>query len=94
MTTREKQSEKDRMNVANAVALVGAYGNSTTDDQEEWVVLPEKIAEVQRTHFSCIPNATSGWNETVPLPTTWAIWWLSRLTHAKHQLSCGMDGSI
>ena len=94
MTTREKQSEKDRMNVANAVALVGASGISTIDDPEEWVVLPEKIAEVQRTHSFCIPNATSGWNETVPLPTTWAIWWLSRLTHAKHQSGCGMDGSI
>ena len=94
MTTREKQLERDRVSVANAVALVGAYGNTTTDGQGEWVVLPEKIAEVQRTHISCIPNATSGWNETVPLPTTWAIWWLSRLTHAKHQSSCGMDGSI
>jgi hypothetical protein len=94
MTTREKQLEKDRMSVANAVALVGASGSFITDDLVEWVVLPEKIAEVQRTHFSCIPNATSGWNETVPLPTTWAIWWLSRLTHAKHQSGCGMAGSI
>jgi len=94
MTTREKQSEKDRMSVANAVALVGASGNFTIDDLAEWVVLPEKIAEVQQTHSSCIPNATSGWNETVPLPTTWAIWWLSRLTHAKHQSGCGMGGSI
>ena len=94
MTKREKQLEKDRMNVANAVAMVGAFGISTIDDPEEWEVLPEKIAEVQRTHSSCIPNATSGWNETVPLPTTWAIWWISRLTHAKHQSECGTGGSI
>jgi len=94
MTKREKQLEKDRMNVANAVAMVEASGIFTIDDPEEWEVLPEKIAEVQRTHFSCIPNATSGWNATVPLPTTWAIWWISRLTHAKHQSECGMGGSI
>ena len=94
MTQRKKQLEKDRASVANAVALVGAHGNSTTDDLVEWEVLPEKIVEVQRTHSSCIPSATSGWNETVPLPTTWAIWWLSRLTHAKHQSGCGMGGNI
>jgi hypothetical protein len=94
MTIREKQFDKDRMSFATAVVLVGATRNFTIDDLAEWVVLPEKIAEVQRTHSSCIPNATSGWNETVPLPTTWAIWWLSRLTHAKHQSGCGMAGSI
>jgi hypothetical protein len=94
MKKLENSYMKDRMVVANAVEMLGVSGKSTTDDLAEWVVHPERIAEVQQTHFSCIPNATSGWNETVPLPTTWAIWWLSRLTHAKHQSGCGMDGSI
>ena len=94
MKKLENSYMKDQTVVANAVEMLGVYGKSTTDDLAEWEVLPERIAEVQRTHSSCIPNATSGWNETVPLPTTWAIWWLSRLTHAKHQSGCGMGGSI
>lgn len=92
MKKLENSYMKDRTVVASVVEMLGVSGKSTTDDLAEWVVHPELIVEVQRTHFSCIPNATSGWNETVPLPTTWAIWWISRLTHAKHQSECGMGG--
>jgi hypothetical protein len=83
---------KERRVVANVVEVLGVTGKYTTDDLAEWEVHPERLAEVLRTHSSCIPLATSGWNETVPLPTTWAIWCISRMTHAKCQLnlaSCG-----
>ena len=86
-------STKERMVVANAVALLEVSGRSTTDDLGEWEVRPERIAEVLRTHSSCIPNAMSGWSETVQMPTTWAIWWVSRMTHANHQSECGMGGN-
>lgn len=92
MKKLENSYTKDRTVVANAVEMLGVTGKYTTDDLEEWEVPPERIVEVQRTHSSCIPPATSGWNETVPLPTTWAIWWISRVTHAKHQSECGMGG--
>lgn len=94
MKQLENWSTKDRMAVANAVEMLGVSGRYITDDLAEWEVHPGKIAEVLQTHSSCIPNATSGWNETVPFPTTWAIWWLSRATHANHQSGCGMGGSI
>jgi len=92
MKKLENSYTKDRTVVANAVEMLGVSGRYITDDLAEWEVHPERIAEVQRTHSSCIPLATSGWNETVPLPTTWAIWWISRVTHAKHQSECGMGG--
>ena len=92
MNKLEKLSTKERKAVANVVEVLGVTGKYTTDDLEEWEVHPERIAEVQRTHSSCIPLAMSGWSETVPLPTTWAIWWISRVTHAKHQSECGMGG--
>lgn len=85
MKKLEKLSTKERKGVANAVEWLGVSGISTTDDPVEWEVHPERIAEVLQTHSSCIPPAMSGWNETVPLPTTWAIWWISRATHAKCQ---------
>jgi len=92
MKKRERLFTKERMAVANAVVMLGVSGSSITDDLAEWEVHPERIAEVLRTHSSCIPNATSGWSETVPLPTTWAIWWVSRAAQAKHQSECGMGG--
>lgn len=93
MNRQEKLSMKERMVAANAVDLLEVSGKYTTDDLGEWEVRPERIAEVQQTHSSCIPNAMSGWNKTVPLPTTWAIWWVSRMTHANHQSGCGMGGN-
>ncbi len=92
MKKLENSYTKDQTVVANAVEILGVTGRYTTDDLEEWEVPPERIVEVQRTHSSCIPLAMSGWSETVPLPTTWAIWWISRVTHAKHQSECGMGG--
>ena len=92
MTKREKLSTKEREAVVSAAEALGAYGIFTTGDPEEWAVHPELIAEARRTHFFCIPNAMSGWSETVPLPTTWAIWWISRMTHAQHGSECGMGG--
>lgn len=92
MRKQEKSFTKERMDVANAVVMLGVSGSSTTDDLEEWEVHPERIAEVLRTHSSCIPNVMSGWSETVPMPTTWAIWWVSRAAQAKHQSGCGMGG--
>jgi hypothetical protein len=92
MKKLENSYTKDRTVVANAVEILGVTGRYTTDDLAEWEVPPERIVEVQRTHSSCIPLAMSGWSETVPLPTTWAIWWISRVTHAKHQSECGMGG--
>jgi hypothetical protein len=92
MTKQGRLSTKEREAAANAVAALGAYGIFTTGDPEEWVVHPELIAEAWRTHCSCIPNAMSGWSETVPLPSTWAIWWISRMTHAKHESDCGTGG--
>lgn len=92
MKKLENSYTKDRTVVANAVEILGVTGRYTTDDLAEWEVPPERIVEVQRTHSSCIPLATSGWSEIVPLPTTWAIWWISRVTHAKHQSECGMGG--
>ena len=92
MKKQGRLSTREREAAANAVGALGAYGIFTTGDLEEWAVHPELIAEAQRTHYSCIPNAMSGWNETVPIPTTWAIWWISRLTHANHQSDCGMGG--
>ena len=92
MKQLEKLSTKERKGVANAVQVLGVYGSSITDDPVEWEVPPERIAEVLQTHSSCIPNAMSGWSETVPLPTTWAIWCISRMTHAKCQLKLGSCG--
>ena len=92
MKKLENSYTKDQTVVANAVEILGVTGRYTTDDLAEWEVPPERIVEVQRTHSSCIPLAMSGWSETVPLPTTWAIWWISRVTHAKHQSECGMGG--
>lgn len=92
MNKQERLSLKERMVAANAVALLEVSGKYTTDDLGEWEVRPERIAEVLRTHSSCIPNAMSGWSETVQMPTTWAIWWVSRMTHASHQSECGMGG--
>ena len=92
MKKLENSYTKDQTVVANAVEILGVTGRYTTDDLAEWEVPPERIVEVQRTHSSCIPPAMSGWSETVPLPTTWAIWWISRVTHAKHQSECGMGG--
>lgn len=86
-------SMKERRAAVNAVAVLGVNGIFTIDDHEEWAVRPERIAEVLRTHSSCIPSAMSGWSETVPTPTTWAIWWISRLAQAKHSSECGMGGS-
>jgi len=94
MKTSGRLSTKERKAVANAVAALGLSGTSTTDDLVEWEVPPERIAEVQRTHSSCIPPAMSGWSETVPLPATWATWWISRMTHAQHGSDCGMGGAI
>lgn len=92
MRRLEKLSTSEREGVANAVAMLEVSGSFTTDDLGEWEVRPERIAEVLRTHSSCIPSATSGWSETVQMPTTWAIWWISRLAQAKHQSECGMGG--
>lgn len=94
MKISEKLSTNERKRVANVVRALGVSGISTTDDPVEWEVHRERIAEVLQTHSSCIPNAMSGWNETVPMPTTWAIWCINRMTHAKCQLgldSCGSN---
>lgn len=93
MKKHGRLSTSEREAAANAVGALGAYGIFTTGDPEEWAVHPDLIAEAYRTHCSCIPNAMSGWSETVPLPTTWAIWWISRMTHAQHGSDCGTDGS-
>ncbi len=92
MNRLEKLSTKERKAVANVVEVLGVTGKYTTDDLEEWEVHPERLVEVQRTHSSCIPLAMSGWSETVLLPTTWAIWCISRMTHAKCQLNLGSCG--
>lgn len=92
MMKQERLSTSERVAAANAVGALGAYGIFTTGDPEEWAVHPELIAEAWQTHSCCIPSAMSGWNGTVPLPTTWAIWWISRMTHAQHGSGCGMGG--
>lgn len=84
---------KERKAAVNAAVALGLCGTSITGDPVEWEVPPERIAEAQRTHSSCIPNAMSGWSETVPLPATWAIWWISRMTHAQHGSECGTGGA-
>lgn len=93
MTKHGRLSTSEREAAVSAAGALGASGIFTTGDPEEWAVHPELIAEVRRTHFFCIPNAMSGWSETVPLPTTWAIWWISRMTHAQHGSECGMGGA-
>ena len=92
MTKLERLSPLERKAVAKSVVLLGMSGTSTTDDPEEWAVPAERIAEVLRTHSSCIPNAMSEWSETVPLPMTWAGWWLRRTTHAMLRCDCGTGG--
>lgn len=94
MKRSEKLFTNEQKRIANVVKVLGVSGISTTDDPVEWEVHPERIAEVLQMHSSCIPNAMSGWNETVPLPTTWAIWCINRMTRAKCRLgsvSCGSN---
>lgn len=93
MKKHGNSSIRERRAAANDVAVMGINGIFTIDDHEEWVVLPEKIVEVLRTHSSCIPPAMSGWSATVPMPTTWGIWWLSRLAQATHGSGCGTAGT-
>lgn len=78
--------------VKSAVALVGA-DSFTIDDPVAWEVRPERIQAALRTHSSCIPPATSEWSDSVPLPTSWAGWWVSRMTHAMSRCACGTAGS-
>lgn len=92
MTASGRLSQKERKAAAKSVALLDMSGTSTTDDPVEWEVPAERIAEVLRTHSSCIPSAMSGWSATVPLPTTWAGWWLSRTTHGMLLCDCGTGG--
>ena len=92
MKTSGRLSTKERKAVATAAAALGLSGTSITGDHEEWEAPVERIAEVLQTHSSCIPPAMNGWSATVPLPTTWAIWWVKRMIHAQHGSNCGMAG--
>lgn len=92
MTKPNRLSPQERKAAVKSVGVLGMSGTSTTDDPVGWAVPAEKIAEALRTHSSCIPSAMSGWSETVPLPTTWAGWWLRRMTHATLRCDCGMGG--
>lgn len=93
MTTSGRLSPRERKAAVKSVAVLGMSGTSTTADPVGWAVPAEKIAEALRTHSSCIPSAMSEWNETVPLPTTWAGWWLRRMTQGLLRCDCGMGGS-
>lgn len=92
MTASGRLSQQERKAAAKSVALLDMSGTSITGDPVEWAVPAERIAEALRTHSSCIPSAMSGWSETVPLPTTWAGWWLSRMTHGMLRCACGTGG--
>lgn len=89
---RGNLSTKEQKIAASAVARLGRCGISITEGPEEWAVHPEKIAEVLQTHSCCIPNAMTGWNETVPLPSSWGSWWANRMIHAMLQCECGTGG--
>lgn len=94
MTVSGNSSTKERKAAVTAAEALGLSGTSITGDPEGWEAPAERIAEALQTHSSCIPPATSGWNETVRLPTTWAIWWVKRLIHAQHGSNCGTDGTF
>lgn len=92
MTASENSYTSEQKAAVNAAEALGLSGTSITGDPEEWEAQAERIAEALQTHSSCIPPATSGWNQTVRLPTTWAIWWVKRLIHATHGSDCGTGG--
>ena len=92
MGTSRKSSLVALKDVVNSAELLGLSGIFTIADPEEWVVRPEKIREALQTHSSCIPSATSEWSQTVPIPMSWAGWWLNRMTHGLERCKCGTAG--
>ena len=94
MTKQERLSPRVRKAAVKSAAMLGLSGSSITVDPVAWEAPPERIAVALQMHSSCIPHAMSEWNETVPLPTSWAGWWLSRLTHGMSRCNCGTECSI
>lgn len=92
MSKSRRPSPVGLRDVVKSVEVLGVSGTTTTDGPEGWVVRPEKIREALQTHSSCIPSAMSEWSRTVPMPMSWAGWWLNRMTHGLARCECGTAG--
>jgi hypothetical protein len=93
MTKQRKQSKPDPAEGVNYAGWVVANGITTIGDPVLWEVHPESIVEALTTASCYIPDAMSVSKEIGKSPTSWAGWWVRRMSLAKSLSDSGTGGN-